>query len=477
MTSPVARATAAVAVLVALGACAPAPSTPAVGATSASATPRPTLADPVAAAEALARELHPPGASALPSGRTDYRRPGDVGADLELLVSRRPDVVRPLVLPHRTPLGAPVTGVELGRADDFAPVFVLLGGHHAGEWPSVDVVVEFAAELAQLHGRDQRVTDLLDRVRVVVVPVVNPDGYAVSRDLEVEGKRRSCRVDDAREEVTRAECADAANADFGVDLNRNYGVNWGGSGSSGVRTQEDYRGTGPFSEPETRNVRDLVSTHQVTGLVSVHTYAALTVRPPYQRATSATADEPLYARVGEVMAAANGYPSVPGGDLYEAAGTAVEWAYHTTGGLGFDVELGGDSSHDPFPTAVVGPYAGFRESVLVAVEAAADPANHAVLTGTAPEGAVLTARKSFDQTTGRDGTAFTSDLTSTATAHGAFTWHVNPSVRPAFDGGTHDEAWTVTCARPHGEVLQETRVTAGRGTTTGVDLGECAADW
>ncbi|GAB2963138.1 M14 family zinc carboxypeptidase [Saccharothrix stipae] len=475
MTFPVARATAAVAVLVALGACAPAPSTPAVVGTSVSATPRPTLADPVAAAEALARELHPPGASALPGGRNDYRRPGDVGADLDLLVSRRPDIVRPLVLPHRTPLGTRVTGVELGRADDFAPVFVLLGGHHAGEWPSVDVVVEFAAELAQLHGRDRRVTDLLDRVRVVVVPVVNPDGYAVSRDLEVEDKRRSCRVDDTREEVARAECA--ANADFGVDLNRNYGVNWGGSGSSGLRTKEDYRGTGPFSEPETRNVRDLVSAHQVTGLVSVHTHAALTLRPPYQRATSATADEPLYARVGEAMAAANGYPSVPGGDLYEASGTVVEWSYYTTGGLGFDVELGGDRSHDPFPTAVVGPYPGFRESVLIAVEAAADPAHHAVLTGTAPDGAVLTARKSFEQPTARDGTAFTSDLTSTATAHGAFTWHVNPSVRPARDGTTHEEAWTLTCARPDGEVLQETRVTARRGTAVEVDLGECAADW
>src|SRR5687767_1520023 len=120
VTPPVVRATVALAAVVGLATCSPAPQPlPQAEGTppTTSRTPLPTLADPAGAAAALERDLHPAGASTLPGGRTDYRRPADVTADLELLASRRPDVVRTLALPHRTPLGTQVTGVELGRAD------------------------------------------------------------------------------------------------------------------------------------------------------------------------------------------------------------------------------------------------------------------------------------------------------------------------------------------------------------------------
>lgn len=202
----------------------------------------------------------------------------------------------------------------------------------------MDVSIEFARDLAQLHGRDPRVTELLDRVRIIVVPVVHPDGYDISRSKAVEKKRRNCAVGDG--EVTRERCVAAP--DLGVDLNRNYGVNRGGAGSSGNPRDNDYRGNTPFSEPETRNVRDLVSSRQVTVLVSLHIHAAMNLRPPGRQATPETPDEQTYAALAQSMAEANGYLSVRSRDLYETSGSTAEWSYYTTGGFGFESELGGE---------------------------------------------------------------------------------------------------------------------------------------
>ena len=56
----------------------------------------------------------------------------------------------------------------------------------------------------------------------------------------------------------------------GVDLNRNFGFKWGYArqeGSSAQGCAEEYRGAAPFSEPETRAVRDVVQSHAVAALL------------------------------------------------------------------------------------------------------------------------------------------------------------------------------------------------------------------
>ncbi|MFD8494750.1 M14 family zinc carboxypeptidase [Amycolatopsis sp. NPDC059657] len=435
----------------------------------------PAVADPAAAAAAFERVTHPGGASKLPSGRAGYRTYAEVGTDLGSLVTARPDIVKPVKLPFKSVLGAEVNGVEITHgvaAADGKPVFLLLGAHHAGEWPTADVSVEFAYDLAQQDARDPRVTALLDRVRVIVVPVVNPDGYDISRSGDVEAKRRNCAGF-----TTRAACVAAP--DGGVDLNRNYGVNWGGVGSGSDTHADDFRGSAPFSEPETRNVRDLVSSRQVTVLVSLHTFAAMNLRPPGQRTTRDTPDEAVYAKLGEAMASANGYRSVRSRELYETSGSTSEWSYYTTGGLGFETELGGDDNHDPFQRAVIDQYlgtdpflradGGTRESLLRDAEAAGDRTLHAVVTGTAPAGAVLTLTKSFTAPTADPSVSFPSSLTSTMTAPGAFTWDVNPSVRPGRDGKVVPEDWTLRCTRPDGTLALEKPVRLARGEQVAVD--------
>ena len=412
--------------------------------TSTTTTPK---IDPVAAGKALADARHPAGASTLPGGRNDYRTLADVNADLQQLLTARPDIVRTYSLPHKTVLGKDVPAVEIShhvQTQDGRPVFLLMGGIHANEWPGVDVATDFAMDLAEQDGRDARITALLDQVRVIIVPVVNPDGFEASRSGQIPDKRKNCdpTCGTAVDPDTGADSA-------GVDLNRNFGVNWGGVGSGGDQSAGDFRGPKPFSEPETQNIRDLVTGHQVTVLVGLHTYGDMNLRPPGQNASPLTPDESVYAALGNEMAQANGYQSKLSRDLYETSGTAEEWSYYTTGGLGFETELAGETNHGPFATGLLNQYAGEREALLRDVGAAGNPQYHARITGTVPAGTKLELSKG--------------SLRTTMTADGAFTWDVNPSIRPGADGRSIQESWTLTCAG------RSVPVTVARGETKAVD--------
>ena len=102
-----------------------------------------------------------------------------------------------------------------------------------------------------------------------MIPVVNPDGFNISREapdappetefdqFSYEMKRKNCWPNPAR--PGRATTARRAGCS-GVDPNRNYGAFWGGSGASVDPLDDTFRGTGPFSEPETQNIRELQST-------------------------------------------------------------------------------------------------------------------------------------------------------------------------------------------------------------------------
>jgi hypothetical protein len=61
-----------------------------------------------------------------------------------------------------------------------------VGLHHAREWPSGELPIEFAFDLVRNERSDPRIGALLDRVRVVVVPVVNPDGFTASREAPAD---------------------------------------------------------------------------------------------------------------------------------------------------------------------------------------------------------------------------------------------------------------------------------------------------
>ena len=465
----------------------------------------------------------PGGNPALPSGRTNYRRLADYSADLKLLAEKHPELVKPITLPYLTHEGRPVEGVIIGKnpgADDGRPVFFQMGAHHAREWPSAEHAIEFAFDLVNTYGTDKRTTDLVNRTKTIVVPIVNPDGFNLTREVPFANenldkgarevpvdsgqpvvdpgfayKRRNCNMlvlNAAKDgyETTGKACADKSMRTFGVDPNRNYGGLWGGPGAthvaSGSNAADTFYGPGPFSEPETQNVRAVVSSHQVTTLITNHTYSDLILRPPGVQAQGVTIDEDVYKAFGAAMADKNGYSNWHGYTLYDTTGTTEDWSYFATGGFGFTFEIGraaqsvlpksgeensqlvldiagsyaGVGFHPPYPVGVIGEWngkgpwtgKGNREAYYTALAATADTAKHSVITGSAEPGSKLTLTKTFATATsprGRDANGlavydpagtpltFQDTLTTTLTVgeSGTFEWHVNPSTRPAVAKG------------------------------------------
>ena len=67
----------------------------------------------------------------------------------------------------------------------------------------------------------------------------------------------------------------------GIDLNRNYDWDFGGSGSSKNPCAEDFSGPSAFSEPETQAIKRLIETRkQELKLVhNLHTFGNLFLHP------------------------------------------------------------------------------------------------------------------------------------------------------------------------------------------------------
>ena len=476
--------------------------------------------------------------SALPSGRTSYRTYDEIQAELKQLVDQHPGLVRPVQF-GTSYQGRAMYGVEIARnvdAADGRPVFFTMGVHHAREWPSAEAAMEFAQLLVQGQATT-RVGNILDHSRVVILPLVNPDGYVSSRNAFDPGdtlfgqdptvtlvesiippggifayRRKNC---DGEILGPQLPCELA----WGVDNNRNYGNLWGGPGSSSDVTSQSYHGPGPRSEPETQAVWNYVRSHQVTTLVSIHNVAALVLRPPGVSGSGLAPDEARMKTIGDAMANAAGYTSQYGYQLYDTAGTTEDDSYAATGGYGFTVEMGPPDGnfHMPYATGFIADWTGenayasqrggLREALLLAAEAAATPADHAILRGTAPAGKVLRLKRAFQTRTspycekgiepvvnvdgiiepilnaGLPAICLTGqkpplaiddvlDATTTVPGAGSYAWHVNQSTRPFVGAAGGTEAYELTCEEADGgAVLERRTVTIARGQDMTLNLG------
>ncbi|MDX6588477.1 MAG: hypothetical protein QOI31_2950 [Solirubrobacterales bacterium] len=441
---------------------------------------------------AMARQMQ--GGSGLPSGNAGpndgtYRRLVDYSEELQQLADDNPKLVKYKELKKHTYSDRPVESITIGKnvtKKDGRPAFLITGAHHAREWPSAEHAMEFGYELINgFNDGKKQIKKLLKKTRVIVVPVVNPDGFNTSREagelagaaggraapaddetanlvIPYEYQRKNCRVVPPSEPPT-ANCMGVPNtglSQFGVDPNRNYGGFWGGPGASAEdtlpygSTAQDYRGPGPFSEPESNNIRKLVSKDQVVTFITNHTFSNLLLRPPGLQAQGPPPDEKEYKAFGASMAKENGYTNQKGYELYDTTGGAEDWTYYATGGYGFTFEIGLLAFHDVFADGVVAEYngtsaasgdgGGNRAAYMKALKSTANTKRHSRITGDAPPGARLILKKEFMTPTSPviDGMGVEGDVIHfkdklktklDVGKSGNFVWHVNPSTRPLVD--------------------------------------------
>jgi hypothetical protein len=192
------------------------------------------------------------------------------------------------------------------------PRVLYLGCHHAREVITVEIPLYLMYWFVNNYGSDSLATFLVDNREIWIVPLMNPDGREY---VEHTGDWRKNRRNNG-------------DGTYGVDLNRNYGYMWGYDdlGSSPYTGNETYRGTGPFSEPETQAVRDFMLTYQFSTCISYHSHGRL-ILYPWGYAAVLCPDDDVFAALSDSMADYNGYSPGSGISLYPTNGDSDDWMY------------------------------------------------------------------------------------------------------------------------------------------------------
>ena len=215
------------------------------------------------------------------------------------------------------------------------------GLHHAREPMSYMNLFYYMNWLVENYGTDQLATDILDNRELWFVPALNPDGLVYNQQIAPNGGGM-------QRKNTRETCNGGVD---GVDLNRNYSYMWGldNQGSSNDGCDETYRGTSPFSEPETTAMRAFVEQHDFPIALNYHSYSNLLIYPFGYSYDNPMNEEDLntFIEIGEELVSVNGYELGTGPDLlYPVNGEACDWMYGVHGIFAYTPEVG--SSQDGF---------------------------------------------------------------------------------------------------------------------------------
>lgn len=379
--------------------------------------------------------------------RTDYRRLSDYNSEMKQLAKRHPSLVKVFEMKRPSLEGRTILGVEIASqvkntATDGRPIFYIDAIHHAREWPAAEYTMLFIHHLVESFGKDKEVTSLLRDARVIAIPIVNVDGFDYSRESRVqvpllgagngfEGYWRKNRRSLSGVTVPAAQKNPDA---YGVDPNRNYAYLWGDNqgGSSGVMLNQTYRGSAPFSEPETQNVRDLILGRNVVADITNHTYQATVLRAGGGNAP----EDHILEAIGQKMADALNYEN-NGSVGYPTTGTTDDWAYAAIGALGFTIEHGSQGFHPPYANEVGAFWKEHMEAFEIMLGVVGNPRYHSVLKGKVQNGpARLTIAKRFKtplspgNPTSKDSVTEKVEMKLQTKPDGSFEWHLGPSSRP-----------------------------------------------
>ncbi|MBX3095592.1 MAG: hypothetical protein KF812_01900 [Fimbriimonadaceae bacterium] len=216
--------------------------------------------------------------------------------------------------------------------------FVVNCGIHAREWisPAIGMYVFKKTIDSAAIGFADMTTDFSKRAMLrgstfYFVPVNNPDGYEY------------CWTNNR---MWRKNRRDNPGSSYGVDLNRNFAKAWGGSGSSGNYSSETYRGTAPFSEPESQALVFLANRiPRMDAFIDFHSYGEY-VLWPWSYTTANAPGQSWLATTGLAMKnaiqATHGHAYTyghSGQTLYLAAGVTDDYFYDLYNTAAYTIEL------------------------------------------------------------------------------------------------------------------------------------------
>ena len=217
--------------------------------------------------------------------------------------------------------------------DENEPEVLYTALQHAREAIGGTSMIFFMQYLCENYAGNTQVQDLVNNRELFIIPCVNPDGYEYNRSTNPSGggmHRKNRRNNNG--------------TNPGVDLNRNYGIDWsncagaGTSCGSNVVSDDTYYGTAAFSEPETQAIRNFTTAHNFVASIDQHCfgpYYSLPFGRPSLHSMSAL-DVKFYTYVPALMGKYNGMRAgnSPQSVGYEVAGGIKDWLLMGDIGLG-----------------------------------------------------------------------------------------------------------------------------------------------
>jgi len=222
----------------------------------------------------------------LVKGISSYLNIADVETALTTLASPPNNTfVKLTKLPNKTWENRVCNAVKIGKAGATKRTGIyLLGGVHAREWGSSDILIHFVQQLTEAYrnrtgisiGKNtftaEQMQALVNNKVLYVFPQANPDGrnFSMTQDTMWRKNRRP-PADTPRPRL------------FGVDINRNYDFLWdyplyfaanAPVANSKDPSSEIYIGPGVESEPETRNAASIFEKYQnIRYFIDIHSYS------------------------------------------------------------------------------------------------------------------------------------------------------------------------------------------------------------
>jgi hypothetical protein len=235
----------------------------------------------------------------------------------ELISKRKP------IEPYLTEEGRPIEWVKISdfpeEDEDGEPQMLYTALHHAREPISMTQMIYFMWFVLEHYSEDPEIRHLVDNVELYFIPCINPDGYLYNQEMRPEGGG-----------LWRKNRRNNGDGTFGVDLNRNYGHEWGhdNAGSSGATQSEVYRGPSAFSEPETQAVRAFVQDHDFKLALNYHSWGGFLIYP-FGYTPQPAEDVDVFRQLGNLLTSENRYVYGTGLETvsYPTNGDADDWMY------------------------------------------------------------------------------------------------------------------------------------------------------
>lgn len=274
-----------------------------------------------------------------------------------------------------------VTVTEIGRTTENRPIkavrFHQEGGRsdkktilidasiHAREWITPATITYMMREIVD---NPQKYDCIMNQFDWLFVPVLNPDGYVYTHSHNRMWRktrsqtesiifRQSAEASLIADRITRFEDDPILDDDIlaklrakvaspkaslsctGADANRNFDYYWLTGGSSRNPCSDTFAGSKPFSEPESRALRDLVLDNKdhLAMYISLHAYSQMWLLPWGHKQEKPEDFSELYslAKTGSnALEKVNGVNYLIGSIpdlLYVASGSSIDWVKGAVG--------------------------------------------------------------------------------------------------------------------------------------------------